>query len=320
MKLTSAIDFFIEDMWSSGRMGSEATERDYRGTLRAHAEDVSNRDPRVTNRDDVKATLRRWQHPNSQRKQRSVLVSFYDWMVEEGHRKDNPARQTRRAKRRPTSVYRLSGEEAIRLLTAAEGAREKRAIYLGLCAGLRSGELRGLQGRHFQRPGWVWVSADIAKGKRERWVPVSEELASIAEELRSVLDPDDYALPAQRWRDPGVNSEKVDKRKHPMSAKALWELVKRVGQRAGIAAPLHPHLMRHAFAEQVTRHAGVRNAQHLLGHAGIATTETYLANPTPDELRTSVTGFAFGITERVFSPLAKMAANPVEATTGIEPV
>jgi len=78
--------------------------------------------------------------------------------------------------------------------------------------------------------------------------------------------------------------------------------------------------MRHAYADHVARYAGVRYAQHLLGHAGIGTTETYLAKPTPDELRGSVAGFAFGVAERLFYPLAGMAANPVEATTGIEPV
>lgn len=320
MKLTSAIDLFIGDMRSQGRINSPATERDYRGALLAHAEDVGNRDPRKTNRDDVKRTLRRWPHPNSQRKQRSILVSFYDWMLEEGQRPHNPARQTRWPKRRPTTVYRLSNEEAVRLLGAVRTTRERRAIYLGMCAGLRSSELRGLQGRHFDRPDFIEVSADIAKGNRGRSLPISEELSGVVREIRESLAPDDYVLPAQRWRDPGINREKVDLCKRPMSAKALWELVKKVGQRAGIAAPMHPHLMRHAYADHVARQAGVRNAQHLLGHAGIGTTETYLAKPTPDELRASVAGFAFGIAERVFYPLARAAANPVEATTGIEPV
>ena len=63
--------------------------------LDRHGDDVDDRDPRYTNRDDVKRTLRRWSHPNSQSKYRSVLVSFYDWVMEEGLRADNPARQTR---------------------------------------------------------------------------------------------------------------------------------------------------------------------------------------------------------------------------------
>jgi len=94
-----------------------------------------------------------------------------------------------------------------------------------------------------------------------------------------------------------------------------------VGRRAGIAAPLHPHLLRHAYADHIAKHAGVRNAQALLGHATISTTEIYLGAPTPDELKTAVEGFSFGaLAERLFYPPALRGAIPVEATTGIEPV
>ena len=68
-------------------------------------------------------------------------------------------------------LYRLTEAEVVALLRAACGVREARAIFIGVCAGLRNAELRGLQGRHFERLGWIWVSADIAKGGRERWVP-----------------------------------------------------------------------------------------------------------------------------------------------------
>ncbi len=81
MRFTTSIDQFCEDMKAQGRMNSPATERDYRYCLDRHGEDVNSRDPRYTNRDDVKRTLRRWSHPNSQSKYRSVLVSFYDWLV-----------------------------------------------------------------------------------------------------------------------------------------------------------------------------------------------------------------------------------------------
>jgi site-specific recombinase XerD len=321
VKLSLAIDVFISDMRLEGRINSAATERDYRGTLEKHADDVGNRDPRYVGRDDVKRTLARWPHPNSQRKNRSILISFYDWLVQEGERPHNPARQTRRPKRRPTETYRLSKPEVVRLLGAVRGERERRAIYLGLCAGLRRQELLGLQGRHFMRDGFVWVSADIAKGQRERWVPVVAELAPVVADIRRTLELDDYVLPAQRWRDPGVNRERVVMRKHPMSPKALWELVGRVGIRAGVAGHMRPHLLRHAYADHIARQAGVRTAQFLLGHANLGTTETYLGKPTRDELQTAVAGFAFGVViEHTFNPLAEEAANPVEAPTGIEPV
>jgi len=48
----------------------------------------------------------------------------------------------------------------------------------------------------------VWVSADIAKGRRERWVPVIADLAPIAAEIRTDVGFDEYVLPAQRFRNP----------------------------------------------------------------------------------------------------------------------
>ena len=60
MRFDVAIDEYVADMRSQGRMNSDKTERDYRIVLYAHAEDVNNRDPRYTGREDVKRTLRRW--------------------------------------------------------------------------------------------------------------------------------------------------------------------------------------------------------------------------------------------------------------------
>ena len=319
MRFDQAIDLYIVDMRGQGRLNSVSSERGYRSTLVAHGEDVSNRDPGYVGRDDVKRTLRRWPHPNTQGTNRAKLVSFYDWMVEEGHRKDNPARATPRPKRRPAAKYRLTEAEALTVLNAARGKRERRAIFLGLCAGLRNAELRGLQGRHFARPGLVWVSADIAKGTRERWVPVLADLGPIADEVRETVAVDEYVLPAQRFRDPPFNTQRQDLRLRPSSSQALRQLVMRVVKRAGIAEHVTPHDLRHAYAEHVARAAGPRVAQHLLGHANLGTTDTYLAGPRLDELVAAVRKATYGVRTNVLG-VAQMARMASKATTGIEPV
>lgn len=315
MKFSHAIDVFVEDMRAQGRITSDRTVVSYRSILNRHADDVNNNDPRNVNRDMCKRTLRHWRNPNSQRTARAILVSFYDWTMEEGIRKDNPARQTRRPKRQPTTVYRLTKAEAASMLRAAKTTREKRAIYLGICAGLRNRELRGLQGRHFRRPGFIWVSADIAKGGRERHVPVLPDLADIVEQIRETVATDEFVLPAQRWRNPPVNDSRRDLARRSCSSQALRTLVMNVAKRAGIAAHIHPHLLRHAFGDHVARHTGMKVAQAMLGHANVSTTEIYTGQPTLDELAVSVHGLTFeGGSPRETPVLAG------KAPTGIEPV
>lgn len=314
MKFSAAIDEFIADMRSDGRINSDGTETSYRSRLGAHADDVSNRDPRLVGRDDVKRTLGRWPHPNTKHQARSVLVSFYDWMMEEGRRETNPARQTRKPRRREPKIYRLTRTEVIAMLDVSRtDRRERRAIHLGFCVGLRNAELRSLRGANFAREGWVRV---LGKGDKERWEPVIDELIPVVAEIREHVAADHYVLPALRWANPPKNTKRVELPGQMTSSQSLRRLVMAVAERAGIDAHIHPHLMRHAFGDHIGRHAGPRAAQALMGHASIETTTgTYMGAPSLDELAASVRGFRF-------KPLSlpTQPETPDKATTGIEPV
>ena len=62
----------------------------------------------------------------------------------------------------------------------------------------------------------------------------------------------------------------------PFTRQRGWQLVERIGRRAGIAG-LHPHSLRHFLATTwVTRGLDVKKLQVLLGHASIATTMEYV--------------------------------------------
>lgn len=318
MKFSEAVDLYIADMLSAGRITSARSERSYRDPLNLHGEDAGNRDPRVLNRADVKRTLARWPNPNTQRTRRAVLVSFYDWTMEEGYRKDNPARQTRRPRKRPTTVYRLTLDEMRALWEAPQTPLERRAIHLGLGLGLRNSTLRGLQGRHFRRPGFIHLSADIAKGGRENWVPVMGDLVPLWDELARLPD-DHYVLPGQRVivdAYPPTNTKWRTIPDKPMGAATLWRLVGKVATRAGIPAHVHPHLMRHAFGEHIARHTGLRVAQALMGHADVRTTQGYTNGATLDELTHAVAGVSLG---GLGYPLNGGGASPHVETAGIEP-
>lgn len=294
MKFTTAIDEFLRDKRSEGRINSDRTEAGYRLTLEAHARDVGNRDPSTIGREDVKRTLRRWEHPNTQAYNRAVLVSFYRWAVQEGMRPYNPAEQTRAPRRRKPSVYRLTRAEAIRLMRACQTERERRAVLLGLLAGARNQEMRLLQRRHFEREGAVWFSEDIAKGGRERWVPVLPELEPVIEVILRDVGPEEFVIPARRsvgGRTPNVYRELLTT---SCSTGALIETVVAVGRRAEIAARVKPHSLRHAFGDHVARQAGLRAAQAMLGHVDVSTTEgTYTGIVTLDELAAAVGWFRY---------------------------
>lgn len=295
VRMTDAISSFIADMRSEGRLTSPASERAYSDVLHWHAEDVTNRDPRTTSREDVKRTLRRWENPNTQANRRAILISFYRWCVQEGLRPYNPAEQTRSPKKRKTQVYRLTTDECRRMMFAATGMLERRAIHLGICAGLRRAELLGLQGRHFRRPGFIWVSSDIGKGGRERYVPLIADIIDLAVEL-AALDDDEYVLCGAVAGLAGKTRTRTHRLlpKRPMGETTLYDLVGEVGRRAGIAVAIHPHLLRHAYCDHIARLHGLQIAQALMGHADPSTTRGYTGQPTLDELADTVLETTFG--------------------------
>lgn len=321
MKMSDAIGMYLADMRNEGRISTPRSERTYYDLLALHAQDVGNRDPRTTNRDDVKRTLRRWPNPNTQATRRATMVSFYDWAMEEGYRKDNPARQTRRPKKRPTSVYRLQLGEARRMMLAAEPGLETRAIYLGLCAGLRSAELLGLQARHFTRPGYVWVSSDIGKGGKERYVPVTIDLAAVVAEIIENVHGDEYVLCGQRF---GLHGQPAQYRMvlypdRPMGATTLYKLARRVAVRAGIAGSVGPHTLRHGFCDHIARVTGdLRLAQSLMGHSDVSTTRGYTGAPTLDELTSGVAQVSY-LNDPASYPPHRGPDSPALETVGIEP-
>jgi site-specific recombinase XerC len=110
-------------------------------------------------------------------------------------------------------------------------------------------------------------------------------------------------IPAQRWRDPGSNLRRGDLSRRPSSSQALRTAVMELAARAGIHSHVHPHVMRHAFGDHVARFAGIKNAQALLGHADVETTQIYTGAPTLDELAAAVRGIRFAEeSERAFYP------------------
>ena len=302
MKFSSVVDSYIADMNRAGRFRSAHTELAYRTKLERLGLQVRNRDPRTVGRQDVRAVLAQWTNPNSQRQAHAIFAAFFDWcMTEPRDRseremicKRNPARTIQRARGSQPQVYRMSRQEVVAFLDASNTRRRDRWVaHLGCCAGLRSQEIRGLQGRHFTRPGWIWVSRDIAKGDKERFVPVLADLEPVVQEILSLVEADRYVIPGRRSAGHPTPHIMHDVNK-PSSASAVYKQVLAIGERAGVMGRVTPHIMRHAYGDHIARYAGLRVAQALMGHERVDTTATtYVDRVSLDELAAQVRGFSF---------------------------
>lgn len=285
------IDEYITWARQHGHITSDATEDTYRRVLMYHAREVA--DPCRATVADVRATLAFWPNPSTYRTRRSMLVSFYDWLMMEDHIPFNPARLSPPpARTNPTQSARMTTDDVRAFLDAVTTDRERRCAYIGVFAGLRRKELLGLQGRHFRRENWLHVSPDIGKGGRERWIPVLSDVEGVVNEVRRNVEANEFVLPSLRYQRQGQHALYVEYPHDPSSPQAIHRIVKTLGERAGLPYPAHPHLMRYAFTDHVARHADVHVAQALLGHANIATTDRYLSAPTLDDLSQAVAGVA----------------------------
>ncbi len=200
------------------------------------------------------------------------LRRFYRWAVREGSVAADPTLRlvgARRAARFPKSI---SEKQVEALLAAPQGdsalALRDRAMLETLYAtGLRVSELTGLKMVELSlTDGLVRV---VGKGAKERVVPIGEAARA---ELGRYLKSGRPALLR------GCTCEAVfaTARGAAMTRQMFWKLIRRYARQAGIAAPLSPHGLRHAFATHLLNHgADLRVVQLLLGHADISTTQIY---------------------------------------------
>jgi len=113
------------------------------------------------------------------------------------------------------------------------------------------------------------------KGNKQRLVPVGRlaqgALAAwFAPAGRTGLVPDTWAT-----RDAQV-AVFLNHRGGRLSRQGMWGVIRKYGQRVGIADRLSPHVLRHSCATHMLDHgADIRTVQELLGHASISTTQLY---------------------------------------------
>ena len=202
----------------------------------------------------------------------SAAKRFFEYLIERGAIKQNPAAGYRAPKIARYHPDYLSVEEIERILTAADlnpklALRDRAVIELLYGCGLRISELLDLRigGLEFEA-GFIKVTG---KGNKQRLVPLGKFAGEAA---RKYLDsPERAGFPGDSSRYLLVNG-----RGKRFSRVGLWKAIKRLVVRAGIAKTVTPHTFRHSFATHLLAGgADLRAVQEMLGHADISTTEIY---------------------------------------------
>ena len=222
---------------------------------------------------DFVATLQRAGSKGSTQARKSAAVrSFYAFALREGlATRDVPALVDAP---RPGSYLPdvLATDDVAAILDIPPdddpiGIRDRAILELLYGCGLRVSELVGLDTdrvdlEHLQ----VRV---IGKGNKERRVPMGEEARERLHRYR--------IGPRSAWTAGKPTAAVfVGRRGRRMSREAVWALVKRWTEAAGVRRRVTPHTFRHSFATHLLEGgADLRVVQALLGHASITTTQLY---------------------------------------------
>ncbi|WP_374616593.1 tyrosine-type recombinase/integrase [Thauera aminoaromatica] len=157
----------------------------------------------------------------------------------------------------------LSREEVMHFLEAVGSAKHRTLLTAIYAAGLRVSEATHLKVTDIDSQRMM-LRVDQGKGQKDRYVMLSPRLL---EALRLYWK----AARPTLWLFPG------DLPDQPITRDAVGQACQKAHRASGIAKPITPHSLRHAFATHLLE-AGtnVRTIQLLLGHRSLATTSRYL--------------------------------------------
>ena len=201
----------------------------------------------------------------------SSLRSFFDWMILEGERKDNPCDPVEAPKLGRYLPAVLSEEEVEAILDSVDlktwtGLRDRAILEVLYGCGLRVSEAVGLRiSDVYLEEGFVRI---IGKGDKQRIVPLGEPAAdAIRKYLEARIEPADTASEDLLF---------LNRFGKSLSRVSMFNMIKAQALAAGIRKEISPHTFRHSFATHLIEHgADLRVVQEMLGHESILTTEIY---------------------------------------------
>ncbi|MDY7091811.1 MAG: tyrosine-type recombinase/integrase [Acidobacteriota bacterium] len=206
---------------------------------------------------------------------RQYLKAYFEWCVRAGYLAENPVSPIEKP-RLPQSLPRcLSHREARQVLYAARHAswptelqrcRSEAMVATFLMTGVRRAELLRLEVADLSfRAGTMTIRA--GKARKDRTIPLHPQLVPI---LLGYLEEKGRQKRESLFLFSSMRSEK------PLTAKNLYAILERVARKARVK--FTPHMLRHTFGrELVEADFNVYKLKEVMGHASVATTQSYVA-------------------------------------------
>jgi len=213
-------------------------------------------------------------NPRSQARIISGLKSFFNYLVFEDYRADNPMDLIEAPKTGRKLPDTLSLEEINLLiktidLSKPEGERNRAMLETLYGCGLRVTELVNLRisDLYFEED-FIKV---LGKGDKQRFVPISD----INKKYISI-----YRKEVRVHQNIQKGHEDflfLNRRGKQLTRAMLFTIIKQLATAAQLHKNISPHTFRHSFATHLlTNGADLRAIQQMLGHESITTTEIYM--------------------------------------------
>lgn len=213
-------------------------------------------------------------NPRSQARIISGLKGFFNYLVFEDYRSDNPMDLIETPKIGRKLPDTLSVDEINQLISAIdlskpEGERNRAILETLYGCGLRVSELVNL------RLSDLYFDEDFikvtGKGNKQRFVPISninqKYINIYRNEVRS-------HLPIQKEHNDFIF---LNRRGKQLTRAMIFTIIKRLAETIGLKKNISPHTFRHSFATHLLENgADLRAIQQMLGHESITTTEVYM--------------------------------------------
>ncbi|WP_324025874.1 site-specific tyrosine recombinase XerD [Maribacter sp. BPC-D8] len=213
-------------------------------------------------------------NPRSQARVISGLKSFFNYLIFEDYRKDNPLDLIESPKIGRKLPDTLSENEIDKLigaidLSSAEGERNRAMLETLYGCGLRVSELIGLKiSDLFFEEDFIKVTG---KGNKQRFVPISAVNKKYIDIYRNEIR---VHLNIQEGFQDILF---LNRRGKQLTRAMIFTIVKNLAVTIGLEKSISPHTFRHSFATHLLENgADLRSIQQMLGHESITTTEIYM--------------------------------------------